>query len=523
MGLRIRLRLTGAPELDDLPWEFLYTKGRNRFLALSKDTPLVRYLDLPERIRPFTITPPIRILLIVSSPTDYATLDVDRECDNVQDALADLERRGLVSVERVDTATLAELQRRLRQGPYHIFHFIGHGGFSREAEDGFLLLEDDKDRGRQVSAQFLGTLLHDHRPLRLAMLNACEGARASRQDPFAGTAQSLVQQGIPAVIAMQFEITDEAAICLTNEFYAALADGYPVDAALAEARRAIFAHVSETEWATPVLYMRAPDGRIFDVQAGSAKGHQPERPQPTEAQAAAAQPIQSAKAPTPAVAPVEAPARPVERPARPVEPRAQLTVTTGAYTWKRRPRRLLWIVGGLAAGGFLTLVAIVGGLAFIASVFSPTPDFSSPTREVVRPAPVGSRPPPATEVAPTSRTEPAPKRGYLGVRRSPGPDFEGQRRGHVFIEYPGDQYACTVNIRVFVGDRSYQPTGQRFVAEDIPIGNVLYIIEGAIACPTIGTCNATGRDVVDLASGDTLHLLWRNTTYGQCQVSLVKQ
>jgi tetratricopeptide (TPR) repeat protein len=117
-----------------------------------------------------------------------------------------------------------------------------------------------------VPAQFLGTLLHDHRPLRLAVLNACEGARASRADPFAGTAQSLVQQGIPAVIAMQFEVTDEAAICFTREFYSAIAVGYPVDAALAEARKAIFAEVSEIEWGTPVLYMRSPDGLIFEVE-----------------------------------------------------------------------------------------------------------------------------------------------------------------------------------------------------------------------------------------------------------------
>jgi hypothetical protein len=50
-----------------------------------------------------------------------------------------------------------------------------------------------------------------------------------------------VQQGVPAVIAMQFEITDEAAITFAEEFYSATADGYPVDAALAAARKAIFA------------------------------------------------------------------------------------------------------------------------------------------------------------------------------------------------------------------------------------------------------------------------------------------
>ena len=265
-GLRVRLHLTKAPEIADLPWEFLYNSGMNRFLSLSVDTPVVRFLELPERIRPLALKPPLHVLMMISSPSDYHQLDVHRESANMAAALAELESKGLVQVERLEDATLPELQRRLRQGQFHIFHFIGHGGFDEAADDGILVLEDPEGRGRRVSAQFLGTLLHDHRPLRLAVLNACEGARASRGDPFGGTAQSLVQQGIPAVIGMQFEVTDEAAICFTREFYAALAGGYPVDAALAEARKAIFAEVSEIEWGTPVLYMRSPDGRIFDVE-----------------------------------------------------------------------------------------------------------------------------------------------------------------------------------------------------------------------------------------------------------------
>jgi hypothetical protein len=265
-GLRVRLHLTKTPALADLPWEFLYNENMNRFFGLSVETPLVRYLDLPERIRPLGVTPPLRVLMMISSPTDYPALDVRRESTKMTEALACLEQRGLVVVEQLEQATLSELQRRLRQGQYHIFHFIGHGGFDKQADDGILVLTDAEGRGRRVSAQFLGTLLHDHRPLRLAVLNACEGARASRRDPFAGTAQSLVQQGIPAVIAMQFEVTDEAAICFTREFYASIASGYPVDAALAESRKAIFAEVSEIEWGTPVLYMRAPDGRIFEIE-----------------------------------------------------------------------------------------------------------------------------------------------------------------------------------------------------------------------------------------------------------------
>ncbi len=67
------------------------------------------------------------------------------------------------------------------------------------------------------------------------------------------------------MIAMQFEVTDKTAITLTSEFYEVLSEGYPVDAALAEARKSIYAAGNDIEWGTPVLYMRAQDGRLFDI------------------------------------------------------------------------------------------------------------------------------------------------------------------------------------------------------------------------------------------------------------------
>ena len=264
-GLRIRMRLSDAPELADLPWEYLYNPTVNRFLALSKETPIVRFLDLPEPVRPLAVKPPLRVLAMVASPSDLPALDVEQEWARLHDALGDLHASQKVVIERLEKATLSALQRRLKDGIYHVFHFVGHGGFDETAQDGILMLEDQSGRGRAVSGQALGTLLYDHKSMRLVVLNACEGARASRTDPFAGAAQSLIQQGVPAVIAMQFEISDDAAILFAHEFYDSLARAYPVDAALGEARRASFANDNELEWGTPVLYMRAPDGRIFDV------------------------------------------------------------------------------------------------------------------------------------------------------------------------------------------------------------------------------------------------------------------
>jgi hypothetical protein len=62
---------------------------------------------------------------------------------------------------------------------------------------------------------------------------------------------------------MQFPISDPAAIQFSTELYRTLADRYPVDAAVNEARRAIYLGGNVLEWGTPVLFMRAEDGMIF--------------------------------------------------------------------------------------------------------------------------------------------------------------------------------------------------------------------------------------------------------------------
>ena len=282
-GLRITLSLTGAPELSQVPWEYLY--DHPSFMSISTWTPIVRYLDLPKAKRPLQIALPLRIIGVVSAPSDAEPIDVASEKAKLGQALAPLIESGAVAIDWLETPTLRALQRQLRQADYHVLHFIGHGGYDHDADDGVVLFEDDLGRSRRITGVQLGTILQDEVSLRLAVLNACEGGRSSVEDPFSGVATSLIEREIPAVIGMQFEITDRSAIVFASEFYAALADGYPVDSAMAEARKAIYADENDVEWATPVLFMRVQDGLLFDVPAHASAREQ--KPDPTVAVAAA--------------------------------------------------------------------------------------------------------------------------------------------------------------------------------------------------------------------------------------------
>lgn len=115
--------------------------------------------------------------------------------------------------------------------------------------------------------------LQDQKSVRLIFLNACEGARGGRSDLFAGVAQQLelVQQALPAVVAMQFPVSDQAAIALSHEFYRALADGYPLEAAVSEARKAIHGPAGNPEWGTPVLFSRSDDNRPIELPRGDRR------------------------------------------------------------------------------------------------------------------------------------------------------------------------------------------------------------------------------------------------------------
>jgi hypothetical protein len=201
---------------------------------------------------------------MVASPSDLPLLDVAQERARIDTAIGGIDG---VELHWLEGGTWRDLQSALQREKFHIFHFIGHGGFDRERGEGIVALCDDSGAAHRLGASDLGLLLGDHDSLRLTVLNSCDGARADRLDIFSSTAAVLVRKGTPAVIAMQYEITDTAAVELSRSFYAALARGLAVDCALTEARKAVALALPGTvEWGTPVLHLRAHEGRIFDVK-----------------------------------------------------------------------------------------------------------------------------------------------------------------------------------------------------------------------------------------------------------------
>lgn len=274
----VRLRLTIAPaHLAAIPWEFLCDPADGSYPCLLPDTSLVRALDLARPVPPLQVTLPLRVLGMAASPSDLPSLNTEEEQDRLRRAFAPLQANGEIELHWVEGQSWEALQEALLYlGPWHIFHFIGHGGIHPHSGDGVLAFVNERGTSHLLDADDLATLL-SRRNLRLVVLNACEGARGNDHDVFSSTAATLARCGIPGILAMQYAISDPAAVQLTKTFYSTLAHGLPLEEAVVAARQAVkLSRRNTLEWGTPVLYLRAPDSTLFSlstppVQPESAK------------------------------------------------------------------------------------------------------------------------------------------------------------------------------------------------------------------------------------------------------------
>ncbi len=273
-GLRLQLRFDRTdPDLaalSSLPWELLRSRGGG-FLALDRSTPIVHYLEVDRPVVPLPLEGPLRVLAVVSDPEGVAALDLEAERRRIE---ATWGRELGVEVDFLDHPTVPALRDALLDRPAHVLHFMGHGTFDEGTGQGSLLFEMESGQAEPVTGSKLAHHLQLPQPPALVVLNACHTGRSvSRQglDPFAGVATALVKGGLLAVVAMQYAISDTAAIAFCGTLYRRMAAGDGVDAAVTEGRLAI--HGAEgtrpLEWAIPVLFLRAGTGRVVDIPRAS--------------------------------------------------------------------------------------------------------------------------------------------------------------------------------------------------------------------------------------------------------------
>lgn len=264
-GIRIRLRIE-PPKLAALPWELLYDHLEKCFLAVSTRTPVVRYIELPQLTNELPTELPLRMLVVAP---EKSGLDSRTEIANLLKAIEGMEKQVITRVLDKNV-TYAAIRGELRDEKFHVLHFIGHGEFLNELP--LLVLDDGRGGSESVDHERIGGLFTNHRTMKLVLLNSCKGAQVSSTESLLGMASQLVQSGVPAVIAMQYEIGDDQAILFAQEFYSALFKGDDkgrVEMAVSHARNSLLHDFPDDRViGTPVLFSRAINGLLFNIRTG---------------------------------------------------------------------------------------------------------------------------------------------------------------------------------------------------------------------------------------------------------------
>lgn len=266
-ALRLKLRVD-PPELAVLPWEYVYDKVRSKdFVCLDESQPLVRFFD-QEDAPALPDDRALRVLGIVAN--QRGDLDAEKERHRLNKVFANAVQEGH-ELRWVPGHTTDALKESLRDGPWDVFHFIGHGGTDIVKDHhgqlhtvGYVLMQGRDGTEEKVYPSELSRMLRMGN-VRLAVLNCCDSGRGS----VSALGATLVQAAVLLAVAMQFPISDDAALEFSDGFYRALLKGFSVERSLALARTAMRAS-STLEWGIPVLFTRVEPTVIFRPAGAAA-------------------------------------------------------------------------------------------------------------------------------------------------------------------------------------------------------------------------------------------------------------
>jgi CHAT domain len=304
--LRLRLVLSQqARELGRFPWEFLFMpRGDGGFFLAGEKTKLLLTRFIPNT----DVTPDrwdedasLNVLLVLSQPRSPGLGQV--AADDLIKQVMDLQS-DQITTRLLESPTRVMLRDEIANFSPHIVHFIGHGragAIALKKEEALLKEEHaavvlSRSRGEDVAqpdeadwadSRSLCTLLRhglddDIGPGRLVFLHACHGATPSLSadslEVFNSVARALAEsERVAAVVAMQFEISNDDAQRFAKKFYVHIREGYRVDEAVNLARREL-GEIStrgrqawdDRSFGTPVIYLRSADP--FFRRSGSERG-----------------------------------------------------------------------------------------------------------------------------------------------------------------------------------------------------------------------------------------------------------
>lgn len=244
--------LTNQTRIRQLPWEYLQEPQGQCPRAGRSVVRLVPNVG-GKAFQPLAKDGITRVLLIAADPVGLR--DVDWE-----DVKMTLERTyrartgdANLDLKVVEGGTRQSLTDAVLNHPCDIVHFSCHGAVVKDVGR-LILKESNSNRADHIDARELGTLLAD-RNIRLVILSACETSTTKGQGDFANIAETLIRQGIPAVVANQAPARNKTTAAFVGALYRELLSSGNIDKAMTAGRIALCIELrGDPEWGIPTLH-----------------------------------------------------------------------------------------------------------------------------------------------------------------------------------------------------------------------------------------------------------------------------
>lgn len=258
-------------EVQAFPWETLYHPD-HKFIGRNPDFTLTRRIAEGKSKQGNLDKGPLRVLLFTSLPDDvhpeYGRLNVEVEQEQVQEALLEWIRTGVVQLEMPDDGRFSTLKDLLESFKPHVLFLSGHGKFHHEphADEAYgeFLFESETGAGEAIRDEEIARALSETR-VQAVILSACESGKAASDYLSNGLMQQISLQGIPHVIGMRESILDVSGIQFARTLCDELAGRERLDVALQSARAAIQTTIDECgQWCLPMALSAEPQSPLID-------------------------------------------------------------------------------------------------------------------------------------------------------------------------------------------------------------------------------------------------------------------
>jgi hypothetical protein len=266
-GRHLRLLFEAQPAVHAalaIPWELIAlpigwgapgTMSTDDFVLLQPDISLVRQVCGLGLLPTAPLDRPLRLQAFAATPPDAQAIDEV----SLHNAVAALCGSGWYR----GAGTLRTIHEQVHTHQPQVVHVLCHGEIcdtGRATPHCNFLLTHPSGHTQYSTALELARGLIQSRNIQLVVLQACHAGRIVLGATHAAidqTIYTLLRYGIPAVIAMQGEVAQPAAQEFVQTCYTVLAQGHPIEQAVAAGRLAMRTAGGIADWSLPVLYTGA--------------------------------------------------------------------------------------------------------------------------------------------------------------------------------------------------------------------------------------------------------------------------